>query len=171
MPRRSWTHFRVDRRNPRYCHVTFDHPPINTIREYAAKGRNPGPASASSGASRRRMDCRLSPLAPRVLVSEYQYSDFRAIDRPLTRKEMAALRSISTRAAITAYELHEPLEWGDLKANPSSCWKSILTLLSTSRTGGRMSSIFASRRNRSTTSCSRRWSLAGTCRCEKQRDS
>ena len=28
---RSWTHFRVDRRNPRYCHVTFDHPPINTI--------------------------------------------------------------------------------------------------------------------------------------------
>ena len=28
---RSWTHFRVDRRSPRYCHVTFDHPPINTI--------------------------------------------------------------------------------------------------------------------------------------------
>ena len=28
---RSWTHFRVDRRSPRYCPVTFDHPPINTI--------------------------------------------------------------------------------------------------------------------------------------------
>ena len=28
---RSWTHFKVDRRSPRYCHVTFDHPPINTI--------------------------------------------------------------------------------------------------------------------------------------------
>ena len=28
---RSWTNFRVDRRNPRYCHVTFDHPPINAI--------------------------------------------------------------------------------------------------------------------------------------------
>ena len=28
---RSWTHFRVDRRKARYCHVTFDHPPINTI--------------------------------------------------------------------------------------------------------------------------------------------
>lgn len=26
---RSWTHFRVDRRSPRYCHETFDHPPIN----------------------------------------------------------------------------------------------------------------------------------------------
>ena len=23
---RFWTHFRVDRRSPRYCHVTFDHP-------------------------------------------------------------------------------------------------------------------------------------------------
>jgi len=28
---RAWTHFRVERRNPRHCHVTFDHPPINTI--------------------------------------------------------------------------------------------------------------------------------------------
>jgi hypothetical protein len=28
---RSWTDFRVDRRSPRYCHVTFDQPPINTI--------------------------------------------------------------------------------------------------------------------------------------------
>ena len=65
------------------------------------------------------MDCRLSPLAPRVLVSEYQYYDFRAIDRPLTRREMAALRSISTRAAITATSFTNHYEWGDLKANPS----------------------------------------------------
>jgi hypothetical protein len=34
------------------------------------------------------MDCRLSPLAPGDLVSEYQYYDFRAIDRPLTKKEV-----------------------------------------------------------------------------------
>ena len=27
----SWTHFRVDRRSARYCRVTFDHPPNNTI--------------------------------------------------------------------------------------------------------------------------------------------
>jgi hypothetical protein len=52
-------------------------------------------------------------------VSEYQYYDFRAIDRPLTRKEMAALRSISTRAAITATSFTNHYEWGDLKANPS----------------------------------------------------
>jgi enoyl-CoA hydratase/carnithine racemase len=28
---RSWTDFRIDRRSPSYCRVTFDHPPINTI--------------------------------------------------------------------------------------------------------------------------------------------
>ena len=28
---RSWTHFRIDRRSPGYCRVTFEHPPINTI--------------------------------------------------------------------------------------------------------------------------------------------
>jgi enoyl-CoA hydratase/carnithine racemase len=27
----SWTHFRVERRRPTHCLVTFDHPPINTI--------------------------------------------------------------------------------------------------------------------------------------------
>jgi len=52
-------------------------------------------------------------------VSEYQYYDFRAIDRPLTKKEMAALRSISTRAAITTTSFTNHYEWGDLKANPS----------------------------------------------------
>jgi hypothetical protein len=52
-------------------------------------------------------------------VSEYQYYDFRAIDRPLTKKEMAALRSISTRVAITTTSFTNHYEWGDLKANPS----------------------------------------------------
>jgi enoyl-CoA hydratase/carnithine racemase len=28
---KSWTHLKVDRRTPRYCRVTFDHPPINTL--------------------------------------------------------------------------------------------------------------------------------------------
>ena len=52
-------------------------------------------------------------------MSEYQFYDFRALDRPLTRNEMAALRSISTRAAITATSFTNHYEWGDLKANPS----------------------------------------------------
>lgn len=52
-------------------------------------------------------------------MSEYQYYDFRALDGPLTRNEMAALRSISTRAAITATSFTNHYEWGDLKAKPS----------------------------------------------------
>jgi hypothetical protein len=52
-------------------------------------------------------------------AEEYQYYDFRALDRPLTRNEMAALRSISTRAAIIATSFTNHYEWGDLKANPS----------------------------------------------------
>lgn len=52
-------------------------------------------------------------------MSEYQYYDFRALDRPLTRNEMATLRSISTRTAITAASFTNHYEWGDLKGNPS----------------------------------------------------
>jgi hypothetical protein len=75
----------------------------------AAEDPNPGPAFADAGTSRRGMDCRLSPLAPRVLVSEYQDYDFRAVDRPLTRNEMAALPSISTRPAITTASFTNPV--------------------------------------------------------------
>jgi hypothetical protein len=35
------------------------------------------------------------------LLSEYQYYEFQAIDRPLTDKEMGVLRACSTRARIT----------------------------------------------------------------------
>ncbi len=51
-------------------------------------------------------------------MSEYQYYDFRAMDRALTRPEMAELRSISTRAVITSTSFTNHYEWGDLKANP-----------------------------------------------------
>jgi hypothetical protein len=51
-------------------------------------------------------------------VSEYQYYDFRAIDRALTKAEMAELRSISTRAEITSTTFTNHYEWGDLKADP-----------------------------------------------------
>ncbi len=34
-------------------------------------------------------------------MSEYQYYEFQAVDRPLTEKEMGELRSYSTRARIT----------------------------------------------------------------------
>jgi len=51
-------------------------------------------------------------------VSEYQYYDFRAIDRPLIKAEMAELRSLSTRAVITSTRFTNHYEWGDLKADP-----------------------------------------------------
>jgi hypothetical protein len=51
-------------------------------------------------------------------MSEYQYYEFLALERPLTLEEMAALRDISSRAAITPTSFTNHYEWGDLKADP-----------------------------------------------------
>jgi hypothetical protein len=51
-------------------------------------------------------------------MSEYQYYEFLAVDRPLSKKEMAELRAISTRAEITPTSFVNTYEWGDLKARP-----------------------------------------------------
>jgi hypothetical protein len=51
-------------------------------------------------------------------MSEYQYYDFLAIERPLSTKEMAALRALSTRAHITPVSFTNEYQWGDLKGNP-----------------------------------------------------
>ncbi|MBI2909061.1 MAG: hypothetical protein HYX92_15565 [Chloroflexi bacterium] len=51
-------------------------------------------------------------------MSEYHYYEFQAIDRPLTREEMAELRAISTRATITPTRFQNVYSWGDLKADP-----------------------------------------------------
>ena len=45
-------------------------------------------------------------------MSEYQYYEFAAIDRPLTRAEMAELRDLSTRAEITSAGLVNHYEQG-----------------------------------------------------------
>jgi hypothetical protein len=52
-------------------------------------------------------------------MSEYQYYEFVAIERPLTREEMAELRSRSSRAAITPTSFVNEYNWGDLKGNPA----------------------------------------------------
>lgn len=52
-------------------------------------------------------------------MSEYQYYEFAAIDRPLTRAEMAQLRAVSTRAEITPAGFVNHYEWGGLKADPA----------------------------------------------------
>jgi hypothetical protein len=51
-------------------------------------------------------------------MSEYQYYEFLAIDRPLTSEEMAALRALSTRAHITPVSFTNEYNWGDFKGNP-----------------------------------------------------
>ena len=51
-------------------------------------------------------------------MSEYQYYEFLALDRPLTDKQRDELRSISTRAEITATRFVNEYEWGDLKGDP-----------------------------------------------------
>ena len=51
-------------------------------------------------------------------MSEYEYYEFQAIDRPLDAAEQAALRALSTRARITATGFVNHYEWGALKADP-----------------------------------------------------
>jgi hypothetical protein len=51
-------------------------------------------------------------------MSEYQYYEFRTIDRPLSETEIDALGAISTRAEITSTSFTNHYEWGDLKADP-----------------------------------------------------
>jgi hypothetical protein len=51
-------------------------------------------------------------------MSEYQYYEFQAIDRPLDQAAQGALRSISSRARITATSFINHYEWADLKGDP-----------------------------------------------------
>jgi hypothetical protein len=51
-------------------------------------------------------------------MSEYQYYEFQAIDRPLDRAAQEALRSISSRAQITATHFTNHYEWGDFNGDP-----------------------------------------------------
>jgi len=52
-------------------------------------------------------------------MSEYQYYEFQAIDRPLTAEDRQALRDLSTRARITATSFTNSYEWGDFKGDPT----------------------------------------------------
>jgi hypothetical protein len=51
-------------------------------------------------------------------MSEYQYYEFLALDRPLTAEQRAELRSISSRAEISATRFVNEYQWGDLKGDP-----------------------------------------------------
>ncbi len=57
-------------------------------------------------------------------MSEYQYYEFQAIDRPLTEADRQALRALSTRARITATSFTNSYEWGDFKGDPARLMES-----------------------------------------------
>jgi hypothetical protein len=52
-------------------------------------------------------------------MSEHQTYEFLALDRPLSLKEQAALRAISSRAEISATRFFNEYDWGDLKVDPA----------------------------------------------------
>ncbi|MFC1718809.1 hypothetical protein ACFL6S_34475 [Candidatus Poribacteria bacterium] len=51
-------------------------------------------------------------------MSEYQYYEFLAIDRPLTATEIKELRKLSTRAEITATRFSNVYHWGNFGGSP-----------------------------------------------------
>lgn len=51
-------------------------------------------------------------------MSEYQYYEFQAIDRPLDDRQMSELRSVSTRATITSTSFINEYHWGDFRGSP-----------------------------------------------------
>lgn len=53
-------------------------------------------------------------------MSEYQYYEFLAIDRPLTEEETTELRALSTRTVITPVSFTNEYHWGDFKGDPKN---------------------------------------------------
>ncbi len=51
-------------------------------------------------------------------MSEYQYYEFIAIEKPLTSQQMAELRQVSTRASITSTRFENEYNYGDFKGEP-----------------------------------------------------
>lgn len=51
-------------------------------------------------------------------VSEYQYYEFTAVDRPLDDRQLGQLRALSTRAVITPTSLVNTYHWGSFRGDP-----------------------------------------------------
>jgi hypothetical protein len=51
-------------------------------------------------------------------MSEYQYYEFLAVDRPLTEAEQDEVREFSSRARITATSFVNEYHWGDFRGDP-----------------------------------------------------
>src|SRR5438105_15736304 len=53
-------------------------------------------------------------------MSEYQYYEFRTIDRPLKQREMDDLRELSTRAEITPTSFTNTYNFGNFRGRPET---------------------------------------------------
>lgn len=53
-------------------------------------------------------------------MSEYQYYEFLAVDRPLSAKQMDDVREFSTRADITATRFVNEYHWGNFRGKPET---------------------------------------------------
>jgi hypothetical protein len=53
-------------------------------------------------------------------MSEYQYYEFRAVDRPLAKDELADLRARSSRATITPTRFVNVYNYGDFRGDPAA---------------------------------------------------
>lgn len=51
-------------------------------------------------------------------MSEYQYYEFVAVDRPLDDRQLRELRALSTRAQITPTSFVNEYHWGDFRGDP-----------------------------------------------------
>ncbi len=57
-------------------------------------------------------------------MSEYQYYEFLAIDRALSKEQMAELRALSTRATITPTRFQNVYNYGDFRGDPKRLMES-----------------------------------------------
>ena len=85
-------------------------------------------------------------------MSEYQYYEFQAVDRPLTAGEQQELRALSTRAIITATSFVNSYEWGDFKGDPSRLVERMFDCIFILPAGAPADFSFGCRRSSSTAS-------------------
>jgi hypothetical protein len=51
-------------------------------------------------------------------MSEYQYYEFLAVDRPLDERQQSEVRALSTRARVTATSFTNEYHWGNFRGDP-----------------------------------------------------
>ncbi|MFC9627883.1 hypothetical protein ACFTY8_01015 [Streptomyces mirabilis] len=76
------------------------------------------PSRDHSGSEAEGKRAPFAPVGCRA-VSECQYYEFLAVDRPLTKAEIAQVRALSTRARITSTGFVNEYHWGDFRGDPT----------------------------------------------------